>query len=113
VKVCTAYELDAAIDERLQSRVVAERVENRTVIHDILPAEGASFDERAALTALLGACRPRYETLCGWTSSDDAAAHVFLRFLGSPDVLGARAPVTLASFGPRALDKIELDASTA
>jgi adenylosuccinate synthase len=110
VKVCTAYELDARIEERLLGRVVAERVGDRTVIHDILPIEDAPIDEREALTALINACRPRYVTLAGWTSSDDAAARSFLGFLASPDALGA--PVTIASFGPSALDKIELDAAT-
>jgi len=111
VKVCTAYELDGAahIEEKLRGRVVAERFGNRTVINDILPAQDAPFDEREALTALILACRPRYVTLPGWTSSEDAAARSFLGFLA--DVLGA--PVSVASFGPSALDKIELDAASA
>jgi adenylosuccinate synthase len=107
VKVCTAYELDGAVEERLRGRVVAERAGDRTIIHDIIPAGDAAFDEREALTALLRACRPLYVTLGGWTSSEDAAAQAFLGFLGTAGVLGA--PVTLASFGPRAPDKIELD----
>jgi adenylosuccinate synthase len=91
VRVCTAYETGDG-DE----------------IWRDLPswddAAAVSLDARAALTARLSRCCPVYTDLPGWRAADDPAAEAFLCFLESPAALGAL--VTMASWGPRADDKV-------
>jgi adenylosuccinate synthase len=86
--VCTAYEVEGRI------------------VRDLPVIEGASIEQRSAQTALLAACRPMYTVLSGWRSASDPEAAEFLRFLESEEALGI--PISIASWGPRAGDKIEL-----
>ena len=105
IRVCTAYETESPPSARLQGRLCWERRGGRVVLQDLLVAEGASFEDRAELSALLDRCRPVYTELAGWRSARDAEAEVFLRFLESPAGVGA--PITRVSWGPRAGDQIE------
>jgi adenylosuccinate synthase len=85
VKVCIGYDF----------------ADRQGILRDLPIGEGA------ATTALLARCRPVYTELPGWTSASDPAATSFLRFLESTEALGT--PVGMASWGPRAGDKIFTD----
>ncbi len=103
LRVCTAYACDGPIDPRLARHLRCEQRGTQTVIHDLAVVEDASFEDREALTALLGRCAPRYTTLAGLRDAGDPALVDFLHFLESSEALGTR--IDRLSWGPRALDQ--------